>query len=476
MRPESPLPERQLSRRTAALVPAVTALAIGLWGIRRGGTLWGDEAVTYEIAHRSVPEIWHTLANADVVHGLYYFLMHAVFALWDGDLVALRLPSILATAAAAGAVALLGHRLAGPRAGLLAGLVLPLLPNVQRFAQEGRSYALVCALVAWGTCLLLDACDDGLSGKRAWAGYAAAMLGACLLHEFAVLALLAHGVTVWRSGLSRPVVRAWGTAAGSVAVGLAPLALFSATQSAQVDWIGDPGAYELLVFAATALLGLACARVPTRPHGPIRLHSLALPLLVLPTALLMLLSPLRQLYVDRYVLFTAIGLALLAGAVLDRFWRPTVAAATAVGALVALLPVGLELRVPESRKNDVFAVARAVREAGEPGDGLLFTPARRRVWTLAAPDDFRGLEDLSLERSPVASNTLFGAELPPDLIRARMLAAQRIVVVHDVSGQPLDAIEQEAVKRAVLRAHFEACGTSRVTQAQITVYARPGAC
>jgi mannosyltransferase len=96
--PEAAAQTRQLTPRAVALPPAVLMLALGLWGIRREGTLWGDEAVTYEIAHRTVPEIWRTLGTIDAVHGLYYLLMHAAFALWDGGLVALRLPSVLAIA------------------------------------------------------------------------------------------------------------------------------------------------------------------------------------------------------------------------------------------------------------------------------------------------------------------------------------------------------------------------------------------
>lgn len=140
------------------------------------------------MAHRSVAGIWRTLGTVDAVHGLYYLLMHALFALHDGGLTTLRLPSVLATSAAAAGVGLIGHRVAGPRAGLFAGLVMPLLPAVQRYAQEGRSYALVCALVVWATWLLL-------AGR--WTGYGAVMLAACLLHEFAVLAVVAHGVTVF---------------------------------------------------------------------------------------------------------------------------------------------------------------------------------------------------------------------------------------------------------------------------------------
>ncbi|WP_405778433.1 hypothetical protein [Streptomyces sp. NBC_00859] len=479
----------------------MAALAVGLWGIRRDGTLWGDEAVTYEMAHRSVAGIWRTLGTVDAVHGLYYLLMHAVFALHDGGLTTLRLPSVLAVSAASAGVALIGHRLAGPRAGLLAGLVMPLIPAVQRYAQEGRSYALVCALVVWATWLLLT--------KR-WVAYTAAMLTACLLHEFAVLAVAAHGVTVFAgraggaigtrasvqagdAGRAGGAVgargpgradperhgfagsrRAFVWAAGCVVAGLAPLAVFSTSQSAQVEWIGRPGAGTLIGYAALAAGAWVCARIRLPPG----VHALALPLLLVPAGVLLAASYLHPLYVDRYVLFSSAGLALPAGAVLDRCWSRTVALAAVAAALVALLPVGLELRTPQSRKNDVTAVSAAVEATGRSGgfDGVLFTPARRRAWTLWRPADFRGLPDLSLARAPRASHTLFGTELPPDRIRERIIAARRIVVVSDLPGQPLDAGVQEAVKRRTLRTYFVNCGSRKITSALITVYARAGGC
>lgn len=373
------------------------------------------------MSHRSVPQIWHTLRHIDVVHGLYYLMMRGVFGLWDGGLVALRLPSVLAVAAAAVGIVRLGQRLGGTWTGLPAGLVFPLLPPVQRYAQEGRSYALVCALITWASCLLVSNLSrpegpDGARGRMrgrawGWVTYGVVMLTACLLHEFAVLILLAHGVTVLGARSARPMRRAWSITAGGVLAGLLPLAVFSTTQSAQVDWIGPPDAGEVLAFVVTALLGIALARSTGRSRGPVALPALALPLLVLPTTLLMLTSPLHPLYVDRYVLASAIGFALLAGAALDRVrlllsagdagtMKRVTCAVALVAVLAALVPVSTALRKPGSRRNDAVAIARAVQDIAEPGDGLLFMPSRRRVWTLARPDSFAALSDLALERTP----------------------------------------------------------------------------
>ncbi|MFJ2198948.1 glycosyltransferase family 39 protein [Streptomyces violaceusniger] len=462
-----------------AIAPAGLALALGLWGIRRENSMWRDESTTYQVAHRSLGEIGHLLGNADVAHGLYYLLMHAVFALWDGGLLALRLPSVLAMAATAAGVGLLGHRLAGPRAGLVAGLVFPLAPAVQRYAPEGRSYALVSAAVVAATHLLLSAVAR--PRKRTWAGYAAVASLACLLHEFAILAVAAHGVTLYRARVGARSGWAWGQAASVVAVVLAPLVIVSQQQAALVGWISAPGPSELLGFGALALMGLLCARGPLPARGSVPLRDLALALLILPPAALMAVSYLHPLYVDRYVLYAHVGLALLIGARLDALSRTlaaprALAGGLAVVAVAALLPYSLQLRTPGSRLDNTLAAARAVRELGRPGDGVLFLPARRREPIMSSPADFRGLRELALARHAIPSGTLHGIELPAPRIRARMLTAGRIVTVNDPPGQPLDDTPQERVKREVLAEHFHRCAVRDVTGMRIVLYGRAGRC
>lgn len=226
------------------------------------------------------------------------------------------------------------------------------------------------------------------------------------------------------------------------------------------------GAGALLGFAAVSALALACA-VPLR-HGP--LPRLALPLTVLPGLTLILLTPLKPLYVDRYVLYGHAGTALLIGAALDRLGRTrTLAVATAV---LALLPVTLQLRTPQSRTDDATAISRAVSSAH--AEGVLYLPSRRRVWSLLdpAPDSARRPRDLALDRGPAASGTLYGTEVPAPVIRARMLATDRILAVGDPPGQPLDRTPQEEVKRHVLAESFVPTRVRQVQGALITEYTR----
>ncbi|MEU9409891.1 glycosyltransferase family 39 protein [Streptomyces sp. NPDC048281] len=471
-----PVPARRRSPgpATAVVVTAPLALTIvlGLWGIRRENTLWGDEAVTYQLAHRDLSQIWRTAQHIDLVHALYYAVMHEVFGLFGGGLLALRLPSVLATAVAASGIGLLGLRLAGPRAGLLAGLVFALLPQVQKYAQEGRSYAMVCALVTWATYALVISVSD--RARRRWAVYGCLMLPACLLHEFAVLALVAHGVTLVVSRVPRAVLKAWSATAAGVVAGLLPLAIVSAGQSAQVSWIDGP--VRLPYLLVVAVVGVACARAPLRVRGPLRLSALAVPILVLPGLLLLIASLVKPLFVDRYVFYSNIGIALLLGAWIDHFHRrqrsPRTTWIAAVAVLAALVPPSLALRTPQSRSNNATALGAAVRTQGRPGDGLLYLSVQYRSWTTTHPEDTRLLTDLALAQDPVSSNTHTGVELPAQAIAARMLQFDRIIAVRLPAGAHPPTTPQEKAKTRTLRRHFREYGTTHVNGARVTVYVR----
>ncbi|MFD3538708.1 hypothetical protein ACFWUQ_04315 [Streptomyces sp. NPDC058662] len=463
---ESPPPYEQhpeaAIRRIAPwrVLPPLLASLLGLWGLGRGGSMWRDESVTWQVAHRPLGGLWELLGQVDAVHGLYYLLMHGVFHLWDGGLWALRLPSVAATALAAAGVAAVGHRLAGDRAALLSGLGYAVLPPVQMYAQEGRSYALVAAAVVWATYLML---------RERWAAYALVLLVGCWLHEFAALALLAHAFTGRRS-------RGWWVAAGAVAALLLPLALVSARQAGQqLGWLGRPGWEDWTAYGAAAAAALLLARGAER-----ELVRVALPLVLLPPGLLLTLSLAHPWYVDRYVLYALAGLALLAGARLAALRPGTLRWVWVWPVAVALLaPTALWsvwLRTPESRKDDALAVAAAVRERARPGDAVVFLPSRRREWLLSSPRVYGGLRDIALDRSPAASRSLQGTELPSVEIREALIASPRVIALLDPADQPVDPYPREAVKRQTLAAWFDLCSTTEVRGARVALYARPHTC
>ncbi|MEU1567758.1 hypothetical protein ABZ504_46825 [Streptomyces mirabilis] len=55
------------TKACAAIVPMTVTFTLGLWGIRRQNSMWGDESVTYQLAHRDLTQIWRTAQHVDLV-------------------------------------------------------------------------------------------------------------------------------------------------------------------------------------------------------------------------------------------------------------------------------------------------------------------------------------------------------------------------------------------------------------------------
>lgn len=464
------------------LVPLLWTLALGLWGLSRQHSVWRDEAATWQVARRSVGDIWHMLGQVDAVHGLYYVLMRGLFVCFGPSTTTLRLPSVLAMAVAAACVTAIGHRLAGVRAGLGAGLALGLLPAVQFYLQEGRPYALVAAGAGIATLLLVTLlAEPGRPGR--WAAYGGTVLVCALLNWLSLLMLPAHLVTLAWTRAGRGTWTRWAVAATAAVAGALPLILFSRGQANQVSWI-PPLTWHMLIGPAVLLAigGVGALLDRPRSGGP-SVTAVGLPLLAVPQLGLLALSLIQPLFLDRYILFSMLGLALLIGTALGsavraagpRFPRaaPWIVPAVVVAALLALLPQSLAKRSPASRVDDVLSAAANVRRLKEPGDAVLFLPAARRDTALVSPDAFTGLRDIALAESPVASGTLKGEEADPDRIRTAMLAERRILLITDIPrvARPLSA-RREVMKQTVLKQYFTAVADEEFRGRRVTVYER----
>ncbi|WP_257033674.1 glycosyltransferase family 39 protein [Streptomyces sp. Ag109_G2-15] len=466
-------------------------LVLGLWGLDRGG-MWRDEAVTFQVARRTVPQIWQLLHGVDAVHGLYYLLMHAVLGVHPGEVV-LRLPSVCAAALTAGLVAALGARLVRPRVGLWAGLLYAVTPMAGHYAQEGRSYALVAAGATGATLLLVRAVQGGSS----WRAYGVVLGLTCWLHEFAVLLLLAHAVSLALGRVGVRVWRGWGCAAGTVGVALVPMVLVSRAQSAQVAWLREPtwqtaggllrgflGPTDGVYWACLGLAVLGLVGVLGR-RGALTCAGVALPLVVVPPAALMLVSQVSPLYVDRYVLYALSGAPLLVAAGADRVagavgrlrlggrmpeghprlpsLSKTSPLLTLTGvlaltlALIHQLPLLRDDRDPARRPDDLGAVSRVAAREVRAGDPVLFLPVQTRNVALAYPGAFRGARDVGLAESGAVSGSLYGREVGAETLRRRVAGLERVWVVADrdlLAGRWRSGSPVERAKLAVLAERF----------------------
>ena len=345
------------------LIPALVTLAIALYQIQRP-SLWRDEGATLAAVHRSLPQLLHMLGHTDVVHGAYYVLMWFWTRAAGTSELALRFPSAVGMAVAAGVPAALGRRLVSARAGLAAGLVFAVLPSVTWYAQNARSYALVTALATIASYLLVRAMAADPGRRWRWlAGYGVSVAAMGLGNIFALLLIPAHGLTLalWArhnpatgdgsapapadgpapapggapAGPGRqavrgwPAVRGWLIASAAALVVASPVVLISIGQRSQVSWLkpldaaqiasvrqllGPPALAATVLLVTVATFAFCALRGRLATDVPSRLLALSLPWLLLPPAVLLAASAAHPVYSLRYIMFCAPAAALLAGA------------------------------------------------------------------------------------------------------------------------------------------------------------------
>jgi mannosyltransferase len=394
--------DRSAAIRTALVmaVPAAVMLAVGLTGI---GTrqLWRDELSTLIISGYPLGELRNYVRVTDMVNAPYYLIMHFWTAVFGVSEVALRLPALLGFAATASLTALIGRRLFGTTVGLIAGVVLALMPYVVRYAEEARSFGLTAAAATLAFLLLLRAIERPTWWR--WILYAAAVVAAGAFHLVALLVLPAHAVYVavtWTRSRDRRLLIWLGAVVVAVAV-LLPLLLVGRAQSDQVNWIPpttlDRTVDAIARFTGSAkvtavLLGLALLGV--WPLG--RRTATLLTWAVGPFVALLLASPFMDLLLDRYMLFTLPAFALLAAAAVERYAATITAGrraawqrfAAPVLVVVLVFALGVETivanrRVEATPEPDLRAAARVIAARFQPGDGIGYQGRTPELWAWA---------------------------------------------------------------------------------------------
>lgn len=480
-------------------LPPIVALVVMLWGIT-GPSYTPDESATLSAVHRKLPQLLRMLGNIDAVHGPYYVAMWFYVRIAGVSELATRLPSAVAMVVAAALTAAIGRRLVSVRAGLAAGLILAVLPEISFYGQDARPYAIMAAFGTAASYALLRVLTASPERRTRWlvayGGYLT-LLG--LAQIFALLLILAHAVTVLahcRAGKGEPARRSlalgWlGAAATAVAV-CSPVIWWGYKQRlsfhvvllqpwpVQVEKMF--GSWQVVI-ALTAVLaggvavGLVARRVPEfqRPSAGLAAQSrrtanllwLCVPWLVVPPAVLLIASPVEPIYAIRFVVYCLPAAALLVGVAVDELgW------VTGTAALAAIVLAGLPLQVAQ---RGVTGHGRNLREADQViaahyqrGDAVLYGFLPAQYEQFAYPYGLAKLRDIGLAQTAAESGTLTGTTVNGIVVRDRLRDVTRVWLVG--GGRRAFKIDRGIVTKE----GFHLVRAWALTEDPIALYARSG--
>jgi mannosyltransferase len=323
------------------------ALALGL--IRLGAQpLSFDEQFTRDTATLSWAGIWDAARDTEAPHLVYYALMKPWLAVFGESDWALRLPSVLFGALAAGATAILGRRLFGELAGLVAGLALASSSYFVSWSQGARGYTLAVLLAIVSTYAFVRACEERSAAW--WAIWAAALAAAGWVSVFAFSVAAAHLIAFLLFS-PRPPLRAPAIAAcAALAAFLPQLVLVVSGDNGQLDWIPAPtpyrvavGVWDLASRNPVAVLAAAIGVVQLIRHAVPGAATwktgLVMVWLAAPLAATLLASIWQPAFEARYVLVGLPALALAIGAAvvaLPRRWALVLGVALVLSASIRL--------------------------------------------------------------------------------------------------------------------------------------------
>lgn len=359
-------------RKLAWLLPTVAVSSVGMIRVGWAG-LSPDELDIWGLVNTSWTDLWQLRSQLDAFDLPYLALMWLWGDLFGTSEFSLRLPALLAMVAATALTAALVSRLAGPRAGVLAGLMFVAVPAASRYAHEVGPAAITACLAVLATSALVWMFER----PRWWRvlGYAAAMALAGLAHGAVLLLLLAHLGAVL--ALRRRVILHWFAAAvpaavlpvGLLFVGrapwdipawLSPAGAPSATQTADVLFG--------LALLGGLVVGLALLGVSLKKPAGIFTTAALIPLVGLYPA-----TRWTTLGLPELVLFTLPFWFALAAMALRRV--PLVRGATVLAVLAVVgIPTQLDLRAGDGHGFAARDVARILNTETVAGDAIIFGP------------------------------------------------------------------------------------------------------
>ena len=304
--------------------------------------IWYDEGFSIALSSLAPGQILFHTAR-DVHPPLYYLVLHGWMALMGDSVQSVRGLSVATGISIVGLGMAVAQQVAGRRAALIAGLLLAVLPIAVRYSQEVRMYSLLTLLLLAATLALLLWVRQPQRQRYLWV-YGLLMLAALYTHYFAIWCVIAHWLYVlWLPASAEGRLsshRSWWLTNALVALAFTPwlpALLRQITYTKLVDWIptatlatipaslwqfftldnGENLGWPLFVLPLLAMVAVSIVVVDSdaRRRKP---AALLVSASWVPLVLVWLASFRFPMFVERYLVFSAVGLAIMLALALDR--------------------------------------------------------------------------------------------------------------------------------------------------------------
>jgi mannosyltransferase len=393
-------------------------------------SFWLDEAVSADYAHGSLRSLWKLASGGDPNMSLYYFVLHFWIKVFGESETAIRSLSALAAVLAVLVLYRLTSRLFDKRVGLLAGFLLAINPYFIDYTRDARAYTLAVLFVVLAADFLVRELEQPALLNRV--GYTLSAVLAVYSHYFAAFVLLAQLLTViaWRR--HRVLTRSWLGVAGAVVVLCLPTAWAAHHKgSGPIAWIkppqlGDIGHFFLLfagerIWLVPLFLAalLSAAFVAWQAQERWR-YALVASWLFVPVGLSFLLSYLRPMFIDYYLIVALPALIVLVSVGLAgnrvRWLKPLLAIILLL--IISQSAIKLSGVYGHDRQENWRAATHYVFEKEQSPDSVVLLPD----WVLPA---FSYYKRLAGNRAPAALPTFTAAQVLATLPQARLWVLSR---------------------------------------------------
>lgn len=362
--------------------------------------IWCDEGSSLLLSHYSPALIWYHSAH-DVHPPLYFWLLHVWITAFGNGILSIRLLSVLTGIATVAVGVWLVLKVSSRRAAMLAGILLALFPIAVRYSQEVRMYSLMGLLLLSATLALVYWVKNP-ERHRYLVIYTALMAASFYTHYFTGLCVLSHWLYLFtlREQKYRLITRpTWWMANAAIVLMYTPwlpnlLDLFKHLDQLKaggdIGWIAPVNEYSLFstlwqdftltdglqldrlfYFALPLTMALLAGYVCIRDTTAYKFVGLLTIYAALPLALIFIISWKTPLLVERYLLFSALGLPLVLAIAIDRLGRRL----PVMAGVIFLLVVGVEIDGLSNNYHtdaqQVDALVEYVNKSYAPGDSIV---------------------------------------------------------------------------------------------------------